>query len=104
MFFSHGKMTKYAGPRKLENLVEFAKGGFKEADSDSVPGPPTLTGGVTDVLGGVAKDVEAMVKKGKMPSQMTVAIITGSLLVFMILFAVTMPAKPRPTATRAKAD
>ncbi|CAM9896780.1 unnamed protein product, partial [Hapterophycus canaliculatus] len=23
MFFSHGKMSKYAGPRKLENLVDF---------------------------------------------------------------------------------
>ncbi|CAM9357918.1 unnamed protein product [Ectocarpus sp. 6 AP-2014] len=105
LFFSHGNLHKFAGPRKLDSFIEFAKGGFKKTDSVPVPAPPSLAGGLKGLLTSVLKDLEG-VKDGKMPSQMTIMVLVGSLLLLLVLFATTTLSKPphQAPSKRAKAD
>ncbi|CAN0435118.1 unnamed protein product, partial [Pylaiella littoralis] len=102
LFFSHGSQYKFAGPRKLENLLEYAKGGFKKTDSATVAEPPSLALGLKSVLTDVIKDLKGL-KGGKMPTQMTIIVMAGSGLLLMLLFVVMTPSK-KSSPTRTKDD
>lgn len=101
LFFSHGKVYKYARPRKLENLLEFATGGFKEDESLPVPAPPSIGGGVQDMLSKVLEDLKGL-KSGKSPTPVTVLALSGSLLVLVFVFTMMKAAKPSPPKTKGE--
>eukprot|EP00903_Cladosiphon_okamuranus_P007200 g6991.t1 len=94
MYFSHGNMYKFSGLRKVETLMAYAKGGFKTTESVAVPEPPSLVGGIKDVLSGIVKDAKGL-KDGKMPSHMTIIAMTGAMLLLMLIAAIRTPTKPR---------
>ncbi|CAM9323763.1 unnamed protein product [Ascophyllum nodosum] len=103
---SHGQVYKFTGGRKLDTLVDYAEGGFKETSGQPVPTPQSLANEANDMMNTVVKDLEG-ITQGKMPGTMTlILLVTALVLVIAIVAAVAAPSpsKSGATSSRAKKD
>mmetsp|Transcript_12361 Transcript_12361/g.41814 ORF Transcript_12361/g.41814 Transcript_12361/m.41814 type:complete len:213 (-) Transcript_12361:31-669(-) len=102
LYFSHGKMYKFSGSRKLETLKDYALGGFKKMEAEPVPSTPSMFDEVRETVTGVVDDALRDIKKGKYTSPRVLILalpIVFLLFTFIVIFAVPDP--PRRPAVAA---
>lgn len=79
--------------------MNIEQGGFKEDESQPVPLPQTIGGGVQDMLSKMLKDLEGL-KSGKSLSPVTLLALSGSLLVLVFVFMMMKANKPSAPKTK----
>lgn len=83
-----------------------SQGGFQGTESQDVPKPRGLSGGVNEMLQRVGEEVVGLTR-GELPRTETIALLSASFLVCVVLLMVLFSSgKPpaRPGSSRPKAD
>ncbi|TFJ81040.1 hypothetical protein NSK_007683 [Nannochloropsis salina CCMP1776] len=115
-FFHQGSMYDYRGPRNAEQLLEFARGGYKNMPSAPVPVPPTFLGKIKLQLDEVTEGLQALcyqivrevqaVYKGERPIDTPFIVMMTVIFLFfgviVLSFAALFTGPVAPNGKRAK--
>jgi protein disulfide-isomerase-like protein len=109
IFLSQGKVVKYKGPRTVDALIEFSKGGWKEPqyEQDNVPAEMGYFGELTAVF---KQSYKAALKDLAAGNYFTINILTCAMPLMFIGFALLLtfipvdeePVRRQPPVNRAK--
>jgi hypothetical protein len=108
-FFRHGKMYKHSGPRTLEELTRFARGGYKTLVAETVPPQPDLFGEIARHISVIQEDFVALLatKKNVLLATFSGGLLVGLLLGWMCSCCTSRPvtpSKPKSAAAKPKAN
>jgi len=103
IYLSHGEMYEYAGDRKLDTLLDYAQGGFKQQTSKPIPKPLTAIDMVLDSLNTLVGDFQLVFTHKPVASSLLIVLgFLVGLISSVVVFACFIDKKlPKPASTVA---
>lgn len=105
-FLKQGKVYTYRSKRTVENLVEFARGGYQSVDSEEVQDALGIFGEFKKIFGTAIKNAQVDLKNKKYlsPNILLVSLPLIFLLIFILIIVSPSPAPAPASSQKTKKD